>query len=97
MVGARIWKHVTAHQAEGLLGHLAPVPVLVEVQVAVSNEAPACLPLTVHQHIQVACRRTCRQEEEEVTGDMHPQRTTLLTGHSSAGMWLQGDLEDHRV
>lgn len=41
MVRAGIWKHFTAHQAEGLLGHLAPVPVLVEVQVAVSNEAPA--------------------------------------------------------
>lgn len=41
VVGAGIRKHFTAHQAEGLLGHLAPVPVLVEVQVAVSHEAPA--------------------------------------------------------
>lgn len=41
VVRAGIWKHFTAHQAEGLLGHLASVPVLVEVQVAVSNEAPA--------------------------------------------------------
>lgn len=41
VVGAGVWNHLTAHQAEGLLGHLAAVPVLVEVQVAVPDGAPA--------------------------------------------------------
>lgn len=41
VVRARVWDHLTAHQAEGLLGRLAPVPVLVEVQVTVPDRAPA--------------------------------------------------------
>ena len=57
MVGARVWDHLTAQQADGLLGHLAPVPVQVEVQVTVPDGAPAGLPLAVDQHVQVACRR----------------------------------------
>lgn len=41
VVGARVRDHLTAQQADGLLGHLAPVPVLEEVQVAVPDGAPA--------------------------------------------------------
>lgn len=59
VVRARVWDHLTAHQAEGLLGRLAPVPVLVEVQVTVPDRAPARLPLAVHQHIQVTCGEGC--------------------------------------
>lgn len=40
VVRTRVWKHFTAQQTKGLLGHLAPVPVLVEVQVTVPHEAP---------------------------------------------------------
>lgn len=40
VVWAGVWNYFTAQQAEGLLGRLVPVPVLVEVQVAVSNETP---------------------------------------------------------
>jgi hypothetical protein len=36
-----VWDHLTAHQAEGLLGHLVPVSVLIEVQVIVPDRAPA--------------------------------------------------------
>lgn len=59
MVGARVRHHLTAHQAEGLLGRLAAVPVLVEVQVTVPDGAPARLPLAVHQHVQVTCGVGC--------------------------------------
>ena len=55
VVRARVRHHLTAHQAEGLLGRLAAVPVLVEVQVTVPDGAPARLPLAVHQHVQVTC------------------------------------------
>lgn len=41
VVRARVWDHLTAHQVEGLLGCLAPVPVLVEVQVIAPDRAPA--------------------------------------------------------
>ena len=41
VVRARVWHHLTAQKAEGLLGRLAPVPVLVEVQVTVPDGAPA--------------------------------------------------------
>lgn len=41
VVRAGVWDHFTAHQVEGLLGCLAPVPVLVEVQVIAPDGAPA--------------------------------------------------------
>lgn len=41
VVWAWVWDHLTAHQAQGLLGHLAAVPVLVKVQVTVPDGAPA--------------------------------------------------------
>ena len=41
VVRARVRHHLTAQKAEGLLGRLAPVPVLVEVQVTVPDGASA--------------------------------------------------------
>lgn len=41
VVRAWVWDHLAAHQAEGLLGSLAPVSVLVKVQVTVLDGTPA--------------------------------------------------------